>query len=417
MNNLSSRLLIFCMLLVSLMSRGAWLNETDSLQEADFAVLQFPASFTSGSTSPQIFGRLYEPAVTESVGPGAGVIAQVGYGPLGTDPRTNSAWQWYPASYNLQISNEDEYVGTVVFATNGTYSYTFRFSFYDGIDFTLADLNGAGSSPGVDFNPSQLGTATVTGIPPLALDIRRTATNTVVISWPSVSGAFFTLFRGSTVTNVSTPVTNVFGINGTNTVVEPISAPIAFYRLLQTAPPPTPAGLVINEVDYDTISTDTMEFIELLNTSSNTLDLSATAVVLVNGANSQEYARIPLSGYLAPGAYLVIANPAVIVAAGATIIRIPDNLVHNGAPDAIALFDLAHHRVIDALSYEGSITAGQITGQAGTFNLVEGTPLAAVDSNTVTMSLVRDPNGRDTDDANSDWVLTPTLTPGSPNTN
>lgn len=414
MKNLSSRLLILCTLLTSAIAHGAWLNETDSLQEANFAILQFPASFSSGSTSPQIFGRVYEPNMTEPIGPAAGVAAQVGYGPLGTDPRTNSAWLWFPASFNLQTGNDDEYVGAVIFATNGTYSYTYRFSFFNSVDFTLADLNGAGSTTGADFNASQLGTAIVTGIPPLTVTIRRTATNTVAISWPSVSGAFYSLLSGSTVTNISTPVTNLFGINGTNIVVKPISASTTFYRLLQTGPPPTPAGLVINEVDYDTIGTDTLEFIELFNTSSNTLDLSATAVVLVNGTGSLEYGRIPLTGFLPPGGYIVIANNAVIVASGATVIRIPDSFVQNGSPDAIAIFDLANHRVVDALSYEGSVTAGQITGE-GTFNLSEGTPLAAVDSNTIIMSLSRDPNGFDSNDANSDWVLTSTPTPGDPN--
>ncbi|WP_410962336.1 hypothetical protein, partial [Salmonella sp. SAL4355] len=65
-------------------------------------------------------------------------------------------------------------------------------------------------------------------------------------------------------------------------------------------------------------------------------------------------------------------------------------------------------------SYEGSITAGIVTG-VGTFNLVEGTPTTAADSTTVQGSLQRFPNGRDTNDAATDWSFRPTPTPGAPN--
>ena len=50
-------------------------------------------------------------------------------------------------------------------------------------------------------------------------------------------------------------------------------------------------------------------------------------------------------------------------------------------------------------------------------SLVEGTelPAAVADSNTVAGSLSRNPNGRDTDDAASDWVFTTTVTRGAAN--
>ena len=56
------------------------------------------------------------------------------------------------------------------------------------------------------------------------------------------------------------------------------------------------------------------------------------------------------------------------------------------------------------------ITAATIGGQ--TYNLVEGTALAASveDSNTVAGSLIRNPNGKDTNDAAADWAFTTTVT-------
>jgi hypothetical protein len=50
-------------------------------------------------------------------------------------------------------------------------------------------------------------------------------------------------------------------------------------------------------------------------------------------------------------------------------------------------------------------------------DLVEGTvlPTARADSNTEVRSLCRLPNGADTDDAITDWSLSPTPTPGAAN--
>ena len=51
----------------------------------------------------------------------------------------------------------------------------------------------------------------------------------------------------------------------------------------------------------------------------------------------------------------------------------------------------------------------------GVVNLVEGTPTSAEDRNSGSVSLVRFPNGSDTDDANTDWRASNTPTPGAAN--
>jgi hypothetical protein len=81
----------------------------------------------------------------------------------------------------------------------------------------------------------------------------------------------------------------------------------------------------------------------------------------------------------------------------------------------VTLIDTAKHEQLDALSYEGAITAATIEGT--TSNLVEGTALAdtVADSNTVEASLIRNPNGKDTDDASADWAFTTTVTRGAAN--
>jgi large repetitive protein len=164
-------------------------------------------------------------------------------------------------------------------------------------------------------------------------------------------------------------------------------------------PPPPPTGqakLVINEVDYDQVGTDADGFVEIHNSGDAAADLANVDLVAVNGGDSSEYAREQLTGTLAAGGYLVVAIE-----------------LQNGAPDGLALLDGA--TLLDTLSYEGAITAATIGGQ--TYNLVEGTvlPTSVEDSNTVAGSLIRNPDGRDTNDAAANWAFTTTVTRGAAN--
>jgi hypothetical protein len=146
------------------------------------------------------------------------------------------------------------------------------------------------------------------------------------------------------------------------------------------------------------VGADSGGFVEIKNVGSSTASLDGIALVLVNGGDSQEYARSTLTGSLAAGAYLVIEIEA-----------------QNGSPDGVALVDTATHALLDALSYEGAISAAVIDGQ--TYNLVEGTmlPETVADSNTQDGSLSRIPDGTDSGDAATDWKFTTTKTPGAAN--
>ena len=180
-------------------------------------------------------------------------------------------------------------------------------------------------------------------------------------------------------------------------------------------------SLVINEVDYDNpVSIDTMEFVEIYNTATTAVNLSGLALVLVNGIGSNEYRRVDLgpAGTLPPGGYLVVHDGAVPLPAGTlelTFAPCTETCIQNGAPDGVALIDTTGVVLVDALSYEGSVTAAHIGGFATPVNLVEGTATTAVDGNVVEGSLVRLPNGTDTDNANDDWASSTTRTPGAAN--
>jgi large repetitive protein len=111
------------------------------------------------------------------------------------------------------------------------------------------------------------------------------------------------------------------------------------------------------------------------NSAGAVAALDGLALVLVNGGGNAEYARTVLSGSLSPGGYLVVEVD-------------PQN-----GPDGVALVDTADGDLLDALSYEGAISAAVIEGR--TYSLVEGTPLPdfVTDSNAVAGSLARLPDG------------------------
>jgi hypothetical protein len=144
-------------------------------------------------------------------------------------------------------------------------------------------------------------------------------------------------------------------------------------------------------------------------------------VVLVNGSTGVPYDTIDLSSQetLAAGGYLVIAGPNVDVAGGAKHIDPvwSTDQIQNGAPDGVALVDTVTKTVLDALSYEGKVTAAAIPDFEPPPSLVEGAELPATvsDSSSQERTLCRNPNGSDTDQAATDWAICATPTPGAAN--
>ncbi len=179
-------------------------------------------------------------------------------------------------------------------------------------------------------------------------------------------------------------------------------------------------GLVVNEVDYDEVDydevgTDDAEFVELFNGSGHSIDLQGLALVVAT--STAEYDGLDLAGVLRAGGYLVIAPPNLVIAAGAA--RFPWNAASNNfrntAAAGIAILDTVEGELVAALSYGGSVTAAALIDVTPPVSFVEGTATTIVDSNTVVQSLIRHPNGADSDDAASDWKVTTKSTPGAVN--
>jgi hypothetical protein len=163
----SCALIVLAAPIASAGSGYTYINESNFTEEADAALLAGPAATQNyaGYDTEPLRGAIFESKVTEIEGESLQVIAEVGYGPLGSDPRFSPDWQWSIASFDLQLGSEDNYTATLLIDVPGEYSYTYRFSLDGGNSWTLADLDGAGSNIGYDFDPSNLGTITVLEAP------------------------------------------------------------------------------------------------------------------------------------------------------------------------------------------------------------------------------------------------------------
>ena len=194
-----------------------------------------------------------------------------------------------------------------------------------------------------------------------------------------------------------TTCTTAAGSIGALRVSTASSGAVSFSCRVQVDPE-APPGLVLNEIDYDQVGADTAGFVELFNAGRGTADLGGLALVLVDGDTAAEYRRIQLDGAVLAGEFHVVPVDA-----------------DNGSPDGMALFDTIDEVVLDALSYEGAIERARIGSSI--YSLVEGTalPPSVADSDEIAGSLVRMPDGSDTNDADTDWSFTQRATPGNPN--
>jgi hypothetical protein len=111
----------------------------------DRCVLQFPATLDSvqGQPTALVYGRVFAATVTDAVGQGAGIDAELGYGPPADAPSMGS-WTWTSmTSFNVDVpGGGDEYQGRLTGPAPGTYAYGWRFRLAGGA-WTYCDLDGS----------------------------------------------------------------------------------------------------------------------------------------------------------------------------------------------------------------------------------------------------------------------------------
>uniref|UniRef100_UPI00404B5C41 hypothetical protein n=1 Tax=Flavobacterium sp. TaxID=239 RepID=UPI00404B5C41 len=112
-----------------------------SHSQIGFGNLQFPENATINELgSINVFGRVFKSGVTNAPGRGVGIIAELGYSSENTNPNT---WtNWNTTFYNLDVGNDDEYMGVLANLLPGTYYYTFRYSDDNGANYYYGGFNG-----------------------------------------------------------------------------------------------------------------------------------------------------------------------------------------------------------------------------------------------------------------------------------
>ena len=129
--------------------------------EIDYCKLQHPFEIAVNAIdgARTVYGRLYHGGVTPGGGQGAGVVAELGYGPASSDPGI-SGWTWVAASYNGDSGDDDEYAANLPEGVPVGTSYTYRYS-YNGGPYCFGDWQPGGGEPGGSANgvsPNTLGT-------------------------------------------------------------------------------------------------------------------------------------------------------------------------------------------------------------------------------------------------------------------
>ena len=139
---------------------------------------------------------------------------------------------------------------------------------------------------------------------------------------------------------------------------------------------PATAHLVLNEIDYDQIGTDATEFVEIYNPTSAAISLTGLSLFLVNGSLSSHasYIEVVLSGSLPAGGYALVYDKGMAVPSECSLsfAFTAANVIQNGDPDVVTLFDTVNKVVVDTISY-GGCTVNSTLGTYGTsFVVSEG---------------------------------------------
>jgi hypothetical protein len=196
-----------------------------------WANLQWPPTLAHTisvvTRTDNVYGQVWIASVTSTPGATPGLSAQVGFGPVGSDPAGNSAWTWVDAAFNTDAGNNDEFVGSFLPEATGTFDYVYRYSTAGGLAWFYADLNGpvtAGSTPpnpgkmtvsatSDTTSPSAPTGLSVTSASPIAIDLTWNA----VLGDPTLYG--YEVLRGASTGGPYAPLARLTGTTYSDTSV------------------------------------------------------------------------------------------------------------------------------------------------------------------------------------------------------
>ncbi len=205
-------------------------NESERSNEAEalphlvigWANLQWPPSIvhTISALNPteNIYGQVWIDSHTPSPGPTAGLMAQVGHGPEGSDPDGNPDWTWVAAVFNVDAGNNDEFMASLLPENVGTFDYVYRYSTTGGRDWLVADLNGPVPAGALPPNPGKLTVIpsgdTTPPATPANLRLAEASPSFIRLAWDAVPDADlyrYELYRSDSGGGPYTKIANVMG--------------------------------------------------------------------------------------------------------------------------------------------------------------------------------------------------------------
>ncbi|MGE5155899.1 MAG: alpha-amylase family glycosyl hydrolase, partial [Betaproteobacteria bacterium] len=179
-------------------NESAWSNEVSGTPHLTigWANLQWPPTMTytisAISRTDTAYGQVRIDGVTNQPGPTPTLLAQLGFGPAGSNPDGNADWTWVDASFNVDAGDNDEFKASMQPETVGTFDYLYRYTTTGGGSWLYADLNGpipAGSlppNPGkLTVNPSD---DTTPPSVPTGLHVVSAGPGAVDLAWDANSG-------------------------------------------------------------------------------------------------------------------------------------------------------------------------------------------------------------------------------------
>lgn len=179
-------------------NESAYSNEALGLPHLPigWANLQWPPSLNHTisvtTRTDNVYGQIWIDGATSAPGATPGLMAQLGFGPAGSNPDGNTDWTWIDAGFNGNAGNNDEFVASMLPESVGNFHYLYRYSTTNGRDWLYADQNGPIAAGNLPANPGVLtvNSSGDTTAPAIPANLQVTSASPVAISlaWDAVNG-------------------------------------------------------------------------------------------------------------------------------------------------------------------------------------------------------------------------------------
>ena len=179
-------------------NESAYSNEVSALPRLTigWANLQWPPTLTHTisaiNRTDNVYGQVWIDGATSEPGPTPNLWAQLGFGPVGSNPNGNADWTWVDASFNVNAGNNDEFVASLLPETAGSFDYVYRYSTTGGVNWLYADLNGPVPDNALPANPGKLtvNSSSDTTAPAIPADLSVVSASPagIALEWSAISG-------------------------------------------------------------------------------------------------------------------------------------------------------------------------------------------------------------------------------------